>query len=475
MRLTNLALLCTGLSFALFACRGGGDGGDDTPMPDAPPGGAVTIMQIQADAMPVGTAVEVRGVIVTAIDKYGERTGDFFVQDPAGGPFSGIKVFAAPVDQVAALTVGDVVDITNAEKDEFALTSDTSGRKVTELKGAAGGMMVVTKKSAGTVPAPAAVDAKALAAMTKAEREAEWEKWEGVLVKVTNARQLADTRAFDSTDPGDDAYEFRITGIARVQSGLAALNGDAAFGVCYDSITGVGDYFFNDLLLPRSAADLVTGGAGCNPMANNITEAQTGTNVELAQLTDVFVTAVSFNKKNYWVSTSLTAASNEGIYVFRGTGMDLPVLPPEVVVGAKLTVRGAVEEFDGIGASTATITQISGPTIVGTVTAPTAQPVPVVGQTVQDLTVASTGEPYESVLVALTNIKVNSVGTMANFFVGELQNGATKFASDDDIHRLLAADVGKCYTITGIWTFLAFSNQYGFLPISKTETPAGCQ
>ena len=68
MRLTNLAL-STGLCFALFACRGGGDGGDDTPMPDAPPGGAVTIMQIQNDTMPVGTAVEVRGDVVTLAAK----------------------------------------------------------------------------------------------------------------------------------------------------------------------------------------------------------------------------------------------------------------------------------------------------------------------------------------------------------------------------------------------------------------------
>ncbi|MDQ3336958.1 MAG: hypothetical protein M4D80_17490 [Myxococcota bacterium] len=470
MRLTKLALLSTGLCFALIACRGGGD----DPKPDAPPGGSVKIADIQNDAMPVGTAVELRGVVVTALDNFGERRGDFFVQDPAGGPFSGIKVFAPPLDQFATLQVGDIVDITNAEKDEFALTLDMSGRKVTELKGAAGGQMTVTKKGTGAVPAPQVVDAKMIAALDKPMREAEWEKWEGVLIKVTNARQLADTRAFDSTDPGEDAYEFRITGIARVQSGIAGLNTDAAFGVCYDSITGVGDYFFSDLVLPRSAADIVSGGTGCNQMATTITEVQTGTNIELVQLTDVFVTAVSFNKKNFWVTSSLTAAPNQGVYVFRGSNMDVTVLPTEVVPGAKLTIRGAVDEFDGNGASTSTITQVTGPTIVGTVTAPAGLPTPVTGQTAATLNVAGTGEPYEGVYVELTAVKVVDVGTSANFFVGSLLSGGTTFSSDDDILRLVAADVNKCFTMQGIWTFLAFSNKYGFLPITKTETAGAC-
>ena len=91
-------------------------------------------------------------MVVTAIDTFGNRTGDFFVQEPGGGEFSGIKVFGAPLDQVAALAVGDIVDITGAEKDEFALTSDMSGLKVTELKPVAGGTMTVTKMGTGHGP-----------------------------------------------------------------------------------------------------------------------------------------------------------------------------------------------------------------------------------------------------------------------------------------------------------------------------------
>jgi hypothetical protein len=472
MRLIKIALLST---LALAACRGGGSGddsGDDTPPVDSPPGGVVKVKDVQNDAMPSGTAVELRGVVVTAIDLYGDRKADFFVQDVEGGEFSGIKVFGAPLDQVAAIQPGDIVDITNAQKDEFKFTGDTGS--VTEIKGAAGGQMTVTKKSTGTIPSPVVVDAKAINAMGVDARKAEWEKWEGVLIKVTNARQLEDIATFGST-PGPDSTEFRITGVARVQSGLVELPATGVFGVCYESITGVGDHFFNDIVLPRSAADLVPGGTGCNAMANSITQAQTGANIEVVEVTDVFVTAVTFNKKNFWVSTSLNAAPNEGIFVFRGTSSETPVLPPEIVVGAKLTLRGSISEFDGNGASTSTITQLTGWSVVGTVTAPTAaMPVAVTGLSVADLNVGATGEPYESVLVTLPNVKVVDAGTSANFFVGTLQSGATTFASDDDILRLLDADENKCFDITGVWSFLAFSNKYGLLPISKVETTTPC-
>ena len=74
-------------------------------------------------------AVTLKGVVVTAIDNYGGKTGDFWVEEPDGGAFSGVHVFGAPLDQVAALAVGDVVDITGAQKDEFALIDgDTLGQ-----------------------------------------------------------------------------------------------------------------------------------------------------------------------------------------------------------------------------------------------------------------------------------------------------------------------------------------------------------
>jgi hypothetical protein len=185
------------------------------------------------------------------------------------------------------------------------------------------------------------------------------------------------------------------------------------------------------------------------------------------ELQDVYVTAVSFNKKNVWVGSSMNAAANEGIYVYRGNASAIAALPSEVVVGAKLDLVGTASEGnnDQVGD---TITQISGPAITVT-EAPTTPLAPVTGLTAADLVVAATGEPYESVLVTLTGVKVNSVGTTANFYVGELQQGATKFLSDDDVLRLMATDISKCFDFTGVWTYNIFENAYGLLPVSKSE------
>src|SRR4051812_48800775 len=129
MRILPFAL-STGL--ALIACRSDshsnidGNGGNDGA------GGAVKIQMVQNDAMPPMTPVSLHAVVVTAIDNFGAKVGDFWVEEAEGGAFSGIHVFKAPASDVAALALGDIVDISGAVKSEFALMTDTSGRTVTE-------------------------------------------------------------------------------------------------------------------------------------------------------------------------------------------------------------------------------------------------------------------------------------------------------------------------------------------------------
>ena len=464
-RLAHLSLLSTGLVLALFACRGGGNGddtpGDDTPMPDAPPGGSVKVKDVQNDAMAKGTAVELRGVVVTAIDTYGDRTGDFFVQDAEGGAFSGIKVFGAPVDQVAALQVGDVVDITNAEKEEFALTADTSGRTVTELKSPEGGMMTVTKKGTGTAPAPEVVDAKMIAALDKTAREAEWEKWEGVLIKVVNARQLAEPRTFDNMPPiSPDSYEFRITGIARVQSALAELNQDAAFGVCYDSIIGVGDYFFSDLVHPRATTDIVSGGTACNPMPTTVAEVQTMAGAELADLTNVVITALDNvgTSKGFWVADNMQAAVNTGVLVFLGT----TAIPADYTVGATVNIQGAVTEFDlgsmGNPPVGNTLTEIDSlatplPAATGNVGAPLP-----LAASVTDVNHIDNSEQYEGVLVRLTGVKITNAA-LGQGKVELSDNAANKVTMDDDAFLYGTQTMNTCFaTLTGVMSVNVFDD-----------------
>src|SRR5689334_11140533 len=100
----RLTLLCVAL--ALVACRGGGSGddGDDSGV-DSVNADDATIYDIQG-SLPVGTQVNIRGVVVTAIDNYGAKKGNIWVQEPDGGPYSGVLIFGAQLDQVAALEIG---------------------------------------------------------------------------------------------------------------------------------------------------------------------------------------------------------------------------------------------------------------------------------------------------------------------------------------------------------------------------------
>jgi hypothetical protein len=515
----HFALLA--LVLGLTGCRD--SGGNHMGTPDSNTSSDdVTIQEIQSDAMPAcdpavpDTCKElvIKGVVVTAIDTYGAKTGDFWVQEPEGGPYSGVHVYGAPLDQVAALAVGDVVDIAGAQKAEFALSSDMSGYKMTELEPVEGGTMSVTKVSSGMPLEPQVVDALAIGRMSDfMARYAEWEKWEGVLIKVNNVSAMSADACVGSQCTDATLHKFDITGDVLVESALAPMpTPSIARGDCLASVTGVLDYFFDYQILPRRTEEIATGGSMCPPPENSpalctdgidndangfgdcndrscITvesSCRTVTTISAIQtastppaggiaLQDVYVAAISKNKKNMWVQTSLTAAANEGIYVY-GPGSNLDTFP----VGSRVNIIGTVDEFnDAMG--TETLTEVRAlsvtPSTMGNGTV-----VPVISQNVTDLST----EPYESVLVTLTNVKVSKVGVpctngavppACSYGVGEITQypGALVAKTDDDIALLTTANA--CYaSVTGIWTYLVYENAWGFLPLTASGTGTGaCQ
>ncbi len=497
------------LAAALFACRSSGDDttGDDV---DAPTGGGIHIQDVQNDSMAPGTPVALKGVIVTAIDTYGAKTGDFWVEEPGGGPFSGVHVFGAPLASVSTLAVGDIVDIAGAQKDEFALASDMSGRTITELKAANGAMMTVTKTGTGTVPAPMVVDALAIGQKdTQAERDAEWEKWEGVLITVNNISKLSSVQKIGGATPDPTLEKFDVTGQLVLESALSAFpTTGLGNNACLASATGVLDYFFDYLLYQRNTADVVTGGMSCpaaeaaatcadsidndgngfKDCADNscipalaacravttIPALQTTTPMGGIELQGVIVTALSKavptaqNKRfNMWVQTNAgVPGPNESVYIF-GPGSDLTAFP----VGSKVNVIGTVQEFnDNMG--TETLTEIKALTI--TAANGMAGTTPVTGKTAAELSVAATGEPYEGAMVTLSNVKVTALGNAGNFGVGSMSSGGTTFKTDDDIF-LVASAVNTCFaTITGVWTYMPFDNVYGFLPLAAGTGTGVC-
>ena len=495
------------LALSLAACRDSG-GGDDVVTPDSGNGGAQTIYDVQNDAMTAGTKVSLKGVIVTAIDNYGGKKGDFWVQEADGGEYSGVHVYGGPVDQVGALALGDIVDISGAQKAEFALTSDTSGNTLTELEPVDGGTMAITKTGSGPQVQPKVIDALAIGQLTDfMARHAEWEKWEGVLVTVSNVAAFGDDDYVSSKCPGtmcpdDTLYKFDITGDIVVESALAANPAPKVLrGDCLGSVTGVVDYFFDYLIYPRTTAEISTGGTSCptenqsavcgdgidndgngfkdcgdNACIPAVSSCRTLTTINAIQtaataptggieLQDVYVAAISKNKKNMWVQSSLTAAPNEGVYVF-GPGNNLDGF----AIGSRVDIIGTVTEFND-STGTDTLTEVKALSVTAG-TAGVGAVVPVTGTAASAMS-----ETYEGVLVRLTNVKVTTVGTTTTggtFGVGAATQypAATVFKTDDDIFLLNTANA--CYaTIDGIWTYLPYNDAYGFLPLAAGVTTGG--
>jgi len=226
--------------------------GCSTEVPPADPPGAAsdrlavsTVQDPDATDRPeVGSRVTLDGVIVTAVDTYDE-TGDgdigtIYVQDPAGGPFSGIAVFAPSVSG-EPLRVGDVVQVIG-ELAEFELGqidpawADDTGRTVTQLVSAS-----ARWTGEWTPPEPTVVDVADLASDPTAET------WEGVLVRVEGAR---------ATAPTDDRGAFPIAEGLEVDDDLHGL-GDVASGTTFAELTGVVSYIYDYKLLPRGPEDVV--------------------------------------------------------------------------------------------------------------------------------------------------------------------------------------------------------------------------
>src|SRR5664279_1872535 len=207
MRLTSLIAV---LSLSILACGRS----DDTTTPDGQGSGSgntVKIQDVQSDTMAPGTAVALANVVVTAIDEFGAKTSDIWVEEMGGGKRSGVHVFKTANADVMTLAIGDVINLKGAIKSEFALTgsnADKSGRTVTELEPASGGAIVITKTGQTATITPDKVDALAIGQMYDSTMSATgggpafsnaWEDWEGVLVELDNISAQGVAKPFGST------------------------------------------------------------------------------------------------------------------------------------------------------------------------------------------------------------------------------------------------------------------------------------
>jgi len=481
--------LALSLSLSLLACGGDDGGGDNQGGPDGAPAQSVSIQDVQSDAMAVGTSVTLSGVVVTAVDAYGGRVGAIYVEEPDGGPFSGVVVNTSAVP--AGLEVGSIVTVTG-KKDEFALSDDMTGRTVTQI-----GNPQVTVTGSGTVPAPEVLDPRTLAA-----DEVEAEKWEGVLVTFENVAFESLPRGVTSTD--DTLLEARVTGPFPVQSALVEFPEGIAYRDCYASVTGVGDYFFDYKILPRSADDFVSGGTGCpaeeavcdngvdddadgfedcadfacfvadaadtgpNLCADDtatVIKAQDGTSIafgEVIEIDSALVTARNRDWDEIWIQDSGSTADHNGLHVeaFRPVLAD-GKLPGTVVEGKKVKVVGLLRESYGE-------TVLTNATVV----VQTGNP-PLSYRTAVDLTKFANVEDaasYEGQLVELTDVTVKSVGMYGQYTVTK---GGGDLVVDDTLFSYDLPTADACLDLKGVILRNTYDDFYYLAPRSASDVGTG--
>jgi hypothetical protein len=412
-----------------------GGGGSDAGATDGG-GASATIYDVQTPggaASAVGTPVALAGVVVTAVDRFGARTGDVWVEEAGGGPYSGVVVVTPAVagGTIDDVQPGDVVDVTGGVVDEVAAMGDTSGETRTSVVAPTAGAVTITVTGAAAVPGPDDVDRAVLGDPAVAE------SWEGVLIRVADVASTRDTHGVSAMDP--TLAEMEITGPSRVASALAPLLTDPPAAAplypreqCFTSITGIGDYFFAYRLLPRDPSDIVTAADGSACLhEDSVAVCHEGTDEDLdgyidcddfscqaadpacvadvtiqdvqmdlvptgslVMLTDVLVTAVHLGGPSAFVWVEEPGGGEYGGVLTRPA---VAPAPGALVAGDVVTVEGEVDEVGGE-------TQLVAATITetGTMGAPSANPI----ADGSILVGAATAEPWEGVLVELTNVPV---------------------------------------------------------------------
>ncbi len=192
----------------------------------------VTLYQLSNDADAnypgVNTPVVVAGVAITAIDA---AKGYVWLQETAGGPYSGIYVDAGGVD-VTALAVGDVVDIEGAY-DEWngALARITA--------------TLITDTGNDMVAVPQVVESSVLADAATAE------EWENVLLQINEA-------GVTDMDAGASFKEALIDSNIIVDDLLyGGFFDNASECQLYATIVGPLNFSFGAFKIePRNAADI---------------------------------------------------------------------------------------------------------------------------------------------------------------------------------------------------------------------------
>ncbi|MCA9516137.1 MAG: thrombospondin type 3 repeat-containing protein [Myxococcales bacterium] len=198
-----------------------------------------SVWAVKKREVTVGTQVLLQGLIVTAVGS------NFFTAqaDPAADGYEGVGYSAiyAFTGSDSRPAIGDTVDVAGTVADYFGEI---------ELEG-----VTWTKKTPGSA---SVIEPTVVPPASVAKGGADAEKYEAVLVKVTN---VAVTKALSDAETGETVVnEFTVTGGLTVDDQIYLIDPQPAVGQNFASITGILRYTWNrDKLLPRMASDVVYG------------------------------------------------------------------------------------------------------------------------------------------------------------------------------------------------------------------------
>jgi predicted extracellular nuclease len=381
-----------GTDAALDSPGPGLEGGwDTTPPPDGPAPTGATIQQITSGQIAEGTSVLLASVVVTAVDGYGQYTGDVYVQEASGGAGSGTRLYTpsrADGGQIADLKPGDRVKVVGEVK-HYAPSggfNDPKHPQKTHIKELINAK--VTFLSAGAAPAPTIVSPQDLVTDPTAEG------WEHVLVQVKDVK---------ATSAPNSYGEFDVEGGLTVDDELFAYA--AAVGDCL-TLAGIPAYFYGYKLLPRAASDVQVSTGCAAPPTLTITDIQDmGSPNHPAENAIVTVTGVvtavdstvdSYgNYTGFWIQQT-TGGPHSGIYVYHKWTATSPQKPQQ---GMLVELTGKYTEYYDMS-------ELSNVSWVDKGMATIPAPLQVSAAT---LAAGGAGaEPYEGVLIQVGNIQVGS-------------------------------------------------------------------
>ena len=195
------------------------------------------IYDIQQGSVPSSVDFDLQDVIVTSPLTWDDE--GFFVQESAGGEYSGIFVHIwNPTTDAVTISVGDVVTLTGSYYEFF----DCSQFQID-------GGSAVNVTGTASVPAPEVVAAADVAQTTSSLAE----NYEGVLIQVQSVTTATAVDGF-----GQFLLDDSVNGLMVDDEFFTSGTGpNPTLGHNYTSITGPLHYDYDFKLLPRTLADLV--------------------------------------------------------------------------------------------------------------------------------------------------------------------------------------------------------------------------